>query len=244
MARPDAATQAAPLTTTTGFDYAQLASDVADEARATAERIRFRLGNTLLKTGQELTRIKDRLGHGHFGAWLKAEFDLTERSAENYMNAARFLEGKSERVADLPPAAIYALAAPSAPVAVVKDVLATIEAGARPLAREIKAKLAEAIEAERKAEIEAAKSPEQIKKERKGRESKAARQARLIAEQQAERDKEEREEQERVSRLCPVVERIVIAIEPGDLSELVEAIDDYAKRRALLSLLRHPTGSR
>ena len=41
---------------------------------------------------------------------------MGERTAYNYMNGARFLEGKSASVANLRPATIYALAAPSAPV--------------------------------------------------------------------------------------------------------------------------------
>jgi hypothetical protein len=233
--------------TTIGFDYSILDRDLADDARTVAERIRGRLRTACVDTGRDLIGIKDRLGHGRFGAWLKAEFDMTERTAENCMNVARFLEGKSETLSVLPPTILYALAAPSAPLAVVNEVVNAAETGTIPAPKEIrqklsKAKLAERLaeEAERKAKIEAAKSTEQRAKEQKARESKAQREARNAAEHQATKEKEQREEEERVDRLRPLADRIA-TLGGRDLRALVKALDDWNDTRTLMRLLREAT---
>jgi hypothetical protein len=226
------------------FDYTGLSPDLADAARATAERIRFRLRDNIIGTGRDLLAIKTRMQHGAFGAWIKAELNITDRSAERYMGAAR-LADKSDTVSVLPVASVYLLAAPSAPAGIVAEVLDAAAAGNVLPLPALKAKIAAAIEAERSAAeaqrmsaIEAAKSPEQIKRERKARESKATRQARKAAREQAEREKQEREEQDRAARLCPLAERIAAAIGPGDLTVLVRALGDWHERATLRHLLR------
>ncbi len=96
-----------------GFDYATLPSDLADDARRIAGRIKGRIKTGYLATGHDLLEMKERLGHGHFGAWLEAEFGLSERMAERYMAAARFDTVNSDIMSDLLPATMHALAAPS-----------------------------------------------------------------------------------------------------------------------------------
>jgi hypothetical protein len=44
----------------------------------------------VVEIGARLLDIKARLGHGHFGEWLDAEFAMSQDSAENFMKAARF----------------------------------------------------------------------------------------------------------------------------------------------------------
>jgi hypothetical protein len=226
---------------TIAFDYSALDSALADDARTVADRIRGRLRSACLDTGRDLIGMKDRLGHGHFGAWLKAEFDITERSAENYMNAFKFLEGKSETVSYLPPSIIYKLAAPSAPAAVVAEVVIAAEAGMMPAPKEIKRKLADAILAERVAEVarqhaaaEAAKSP-------KATQSRAAREAREAADRQAHADRLARMEQERADRLRPLADRIIAPLGASDVRALVNAMNDYPDRETLWRLLREAT---
>jgi hypothetical protein len=148
------------------FDYSALSAGLADDARATAGRIRNRTRSTITMIGRDLIVIKTKMEHGTFGNWIKAELGMTPRTAENYMNAAQWLEGKSETVSLLPPTLIYALAAPSAPAAVVSEVLAAVGAGVALPVRDIKEKLADAVEAKGKAEAQAKKSPDQIKHER------------------------------------------------------------------------------
>jgi hypothetical protein len=122
---------------------------------------------------------------------------MSERTAQNYMHAARFLIGKSATVAVLPPAAIYALSAPSAPSDAVKDVLKALEAGAKIPTEEIRNRLSKAADAQRK--VEAAKTAEQIKKEREAekrrREIQVARDQRI--KQDIEQDNARRSERAR-----------------------------------------------
>jgi len=228
-------------TLTATFDYSALDHGLADEARAVADRIRGRLRSACLDTGRDLIGMKDRLGHGHFGAWLKAEFDITERSAENYMNAFKFLEGKSETVSYLPPSVVYKLAAPSAPAAVVAEVVAAAEAGMMPAPKEIKRRLADAILAERVAEVARQHAAAEAPKSPKARESRAAKQAREAAKTRAAEAQREAEEQKRVDRLTPLVKRIVSASSENDLRAMFKALNDYSDRETLWRLLREAT---
>lgn len=112
-----------------GFDYGVLHPEVAADARGAADRIRARLRSAwsaYIETGADLQAIKDRLGHGHFGKWLVAEFGMTVRTAENYMAAARFAE-KYETVSHLPATTLYALA--STPEVVCCDLIRRLESG-------------------------------------------------------------------------------------------------------------------
>lgn len=160
-ARPD------PIVLKPKFDYAQMPGDIAAEAQAVADRIRDRLNAAIYDTGRDLLRIKDRLPHGSFGPWLKAEFGLSERTALNYMNAAKLVDEKSATVADLPPGIVYQLAAPSAPLEVVEAIIHEAEAGTVPDATEVRHRITEAREAQRQAAVKARKTPEQIKKEQR-----------------------------------------------------------------------------
>jgi hypothetical protein len=224
-----------------GFDYAQLDQGLAAEAREAAARIRARLKTAYIDTGLDLIRIKERLGHGQFGPWLKAEFDMTERSAENYMNAARWIKGKSEKISDLPAAAIYALASPNTPADIVNEVVAAVENGTKLRVHDIKTKIRTTVakrrEAERKAQIEAAKTEEQKQKEKKTRESRAQREARKQREREAERERERLAEQGRRGRLTSIAQRLVQALGP-ELPKLRDAMDIWPERRTLQALLR------
>jgi Protein of unknown function (DUF3102) len=104
------------------FDYTQINGAVADNARACAARIQtlFRGQQTAsIGIGKELLAIKEELGHGNFVRWIEAEFDLTERTAENYMRAAAMFGDKSEIVSVLRSTTLYRLSAKSAPGTVV-----------------------------------------------------------------------------------------------------------------------------
>ena len=60
------------------FDYTSIPSDVAEQARAVAARIHHRMRVSIGEIGHELCDIKNRMQHGMFVAWVKAEF-LVER---------------------------------------------------------------------------------------------------------------------------------------------------------------------
>jgi Protein of unknown function (DUF3102) len=104
------------------FDYSTLDPDLAEEARATAARVKGRLRTSAVDIGNDLISIKEKLSHGRFGSWLELEFSWSVRHAEGCMNAAR-LAAKYEITAHLPHTILVALAAPSADPDVVEGVL-------------------------------------------------------------------------------------------------------------------------
>ena len=101
-----------------GFRYDLLETTVAEKVRSSADRIRERVKKTvedIIEVGNDLLAVKEALGHGQFGPWLKAEFGWGERTAQNFMSVAeRF---KSAKFAELPiqPSAAFLLAAPAVP---------------------------------------------------------------------------------------------------------------------------------
>ena len=116
------------------FDYQSLRPEVAAEARAVAARVRASHQRTviaILEMGRDLLAVKASLGHGRFGQWLEAEFGGVARTAQNYMRAAQSFADKSELVSHLPPATVYALAAPSTPGEVRGEIVERLRAGER-----------------------------------------------------------------------------------------------------------------
>jgi hypothetical protein len=179
------------------FDYSTLDRELANEARAAAGRIRERLRTATYETGRDLIAIKDKMPHGTFGSWVAAEFGISDHTAQNYMNAARFMEGKSETVSLLPPTALYALARPTASAEVVDEVLKQVDAGVPVTTAMIRDRLAGAVAAQKKAD--ARKSDEQLNKERE-----ADKRHRALEEK---RDRERKEEQAAIeAREAEVIE--------------------------------------
>ena len=91
---------------------------VESELKQLADSIRQRMVRSIVETGRDLQKAKAKLPHGQFGNWLKTEFDMSPKTAENYMRAAELADTKSEIVSFLPAAVLYKLAAPSTPAAV------------------------------------------------------------------------------------------------------------------------------
>src|SRR5215207_10608491 len=93
------------------FDYSTLEPSLADEARELAQQVLLhihRLTSEIIEIGQRLTSMKERLGHGRFGAWVEAEAKLPSRTVQNYMRAAAVFGGKCEIISYLPPSTVYA----------------------------------------------------------------------------------------------------------------------------------------
>jgi Protein of unknown function (DUF3102) len=117
------------------FDYASLEPSVREVAVATAARIRRhgrRAVESVVAIGTELAEVKQALGHGHYRAWLEAEFGWRERQAQNFVAAARW--AKSANFADLDAidvSALYLVAAKSTPEAVRTEVARRATAGER-----------------------------------------------------------------------------------------------------------------
>ena len=96
------------------FDYNAL--DIEDKivVQQKTEEIKVLMRRTaqdVFDIGQKLSEIKTRLGHGQFGNWLKAEFEWSERTAQNFIRV--YESFKSENFADLhfSQTALYVLAA-------------------------------------------------------------------------------------------------------------------------------------
>lgn len=132
-----------------GFDYTGVSSQVAQEAEAAANRIRDRHRASIIETGHDLCAVKEKLEHGLFGNWLSFHFDMSERTAQNYMNAAAVF-GSAPRVIDvLPPTTIYKLAAKGAPEDIRQSVIEDVAKGVQVNHMEIASRIAASQKEER-----------------------------------------------------------------------------------------------
>lgn len=96
------------------FDYQELDSETRIVVQQKTQEIKVLMRRTaqdVFDIGQKLSEIKTRLGHGHFGNWLKAEFEWSDRTAQNFIRV--YESFKSENVSDLnfSQTALYVLAA-------------------------------------------------------------------------------------------------------------------------------------
>lgn len=115
-----------------------------NELNTIAERIRERIRRTttdIIATGHDLLGVKSKLDHGAFHSWIETEFGINARTAQNYMRAATWAEGKSESVSHLPPSTVYLLAAPSTPEEFATEVLSDIESGRPVDHRQVEARI-------------------------------------------------------------------------------------------------------
>jgi hypothetical protein len=78
--------------------------------------------------GFALIEVKQEVGHGGFLAWIEREFAWSEATAQRFMNATRNFPQAAGFEAGIEVTALYALAAPSTPLA-ARD--AAIEAAQR-----------------------------------------------------------------------------------------------------------------
>lgn len=202
-----------PAYPTYTFDYSDVSAAVAEEAEATADRIRRRLRTSIIDTGNDLLAIKGKLTHGKFGKWLEHHFGMSERSAQNYMNAASAFGASPKIVELLPPTTVYKLAAKGAPYELRLSVIKEIESGITPDPEEIELRISSAKSEERRKREEelvvrkeerewqkyeqalrnAGKSDADVELERKRWDTKKARKERLLQRRLAEEQKREEE---------------------------------------------------
>ena len=109
------------------FDYGQLATDLAEEVRSSAERINASKKSHIIEVGLELISMKAKLVHGQFTEWIDRELNFSPTTARNYMRAAKEFADKPATVAVLPPATLYRLA--TAAPEIRADIVARAEAG-------------------------------------------------------------------------------------------------------------------
>lgn len=102
-----------------GFDYSQIDEGIRDEVQQAANSIRAygkAMQGSLIAIGKRLIEVKGMLPEGQFSAWIEAEFQLSQRSAQNFMNVARVFGNRGhEIISPLSDTVLYLLAAPSTP---------------------------------------------------------------------------------------------------------------------------------
>ena len=114
------------------FDYTSLDSETAELAKRVADKIRAQKRQAIaaiITIGKDLESLKERLGYGLFGEWLRREFGWNERTAQRFMQAAAIFGTKSDTLSDLSPTTLYLLSAKSTPEAIREKVIAKLEAG-------------------------------------------------------------------------------------------------------------------
>ena len=233
-----------------GFDYGTLDPEAAGIVRGAAERIRATMARTVPEIGRELLRAKEVLPYGRFTAWAEAEIGMSARTAEHYMQTARFLDGKPESVSVLPPNVLYALSAPTAPAELVLEVVAAAEAGEPLPAPVVKQRLDAAKHSAKAARLQAnelgrerqrRRNPDLTREELDRVKRKQEARARQRRQREEERDAAERrrqqEEQDRIERLRPLADRILLALDSDDAAALRRVLDDWQDRQALTDLL-------
>lgn len=103
-----------------------------NSAREAAERIKLRLRRSaedIIEIGRDLLSVKERIGHGNFLPWIEAEFGMTDKTAQRFMNVGRVYAGKNDIVSNLDVTALYELAAPKTSTEVREEIERMIEAG-------------------------------------------------------------------------------------------------------------------
>ena len=114
------------------FDYDQLDVETRIVVQQRTDEIRELVRKTaqdIVDIGAKLTEVKNRLGHGHFGAWLDGEFGWTDRTAQRFMSVAERFKADNLSDVRIAPSALYLLAAPSTPEEAREEALARAEEG-------------------------------------------------------------------------------------------------------------------
>jgi hypothetical protein len=114
------------------FDYSSLSPETANALRKKSKDIRYEVGlaaKGIVLIGRDLKSVKDILEHGQFVLWVQQECNFSVRSAQKFLRAAAFVDGKSASAALLTPGNVYRLSAKNAPPEVVNAVIERAAAG-------------------------------------------------------------------------------------------------------------------
>ncbi|PSB28840.1 DUF3102 domain-containing protein [Chlorogloea sp. CCALA 695] len=88
-----------------------------------------RTAQDIIDIGEKLSEVKQELGHGHFLAWLRTEFDWSESAARKFMQVHRKFKTVQLTNWDIATSALYLLAADSTPEAAREEVLLLADVG-------------------------------------------------------------------------------------------------------------------
>ena len=191
-----------------------------------AERIRRALHQNVVEIGELLLQAKQQVAHGEFQTWAERELGIKSRTAQNYMNAAEFVRGKSETVSHLPPALLYRLAAPSAPPELVEEVAISEQIDP--------ADIEEKLDRHRDAKREK-RAVERAALRAKCARGKQARPDRTEASIRRESQRREQKEASRAEELTPMVQKVIAA---GLAPEIAAILDHWEKARTFHRLLQ------
>jgi hypothetical protein len=104
----DALTKPAPSPTLTDTDLAKQINDHLKVMEDTANRVKQTVLQQALHLGDLLLQAKAKVGHGRFAKWIEKNCELSERSAQRYMQLKEgwpkieaWLKDNSATVADL-----------------------------------------------------------------------------------------------------------------------------------------------
>jgi cell division protein FtsB len=144
------------------FDYHALDTETRQFVQLKANETHGLLKRTaehILRIGQNLKVVKEKLPHGQFLLWIEAEFEMSRWTARNFIRVADKLEDKWRNFHHLPVSVLYELAAPSTS----EDILAQVQQGQIPPTLEA---VKEAKEAERQAHRDREHMQQQLLTER------------------------------------------------------------------------------
>ena len=128
------------------YNYEEISQEHRETVKEAAIDIRQRTkraSDDILQIGARLCEVKALLPHGQFTDWVKEEFDLSGRTAQNLMNVAQRFLDKSETVSLLGTSVLYLLAAPTTPDAAVDAVVEYAQTNGAPTKAETQRIIAE-----------------------------------------------------------------------------------------------------
>lgn len=129
------------------YDYEQIAEEHREQVMTAAVHIKAdadKFRDSVFAIGGRLLEVKDYIPHGSFTEWLRVEFDLSDRMAQNMMNVAREFGDKTETVSVFSDSVLYLLAAPSTPDETRAIIVEQAnETGVSPSRAEVKALIAD-----------------------------------------------------------------------------------------------------
>lgn len=113
------------------FDYSELDGDTSWFVQEQTEEIKALMKKTaegIVKIGQKLIEVKERLGYGHYRQWIEAEFKWGKSTANSFENVARRF-ANVQNLDKFAPSALYELAAPSTPEIAKDEALNRADSG-------------------------------------------------------------------------------------------------------------------
>lgn len=114
------------------FDYknfSPLTQTLVQQHTKEIKNLMRRTAQDILNIGQRLIEVKEHLGHGHFEAWLKAEFNWGQWTARKFMQVARQFKSVNFTDLSIDVSALYILSAPSTLEAVRQEALQVARQG-------------------------------------------------------------------------------------------------------------------